>query len=54
MNASSAMFWLTVLALPSRPAGMISRSLTATSRSPVTANSRVIMIIAAQAPIDPS
>ena len=45
MIAARATFWLRAFALPKRPAEMITFSEAATSRSPVTANSRAMMTI---------
>ncbi len=53
MITARATFWLKAFALPNRPADMITSSAAATSRSPVTANSRAMMTIAAHAATSP-
>jgi hypothetical protein len=50
----TARLWAFIFALPQRLAAMISPASRATIRRPVTANSRITMIAAIQAAIEPS
>ncbi len=53
MISARATFWLRALALPKRPAEMITFSAAATRRRPVTANSRAMITIATHAATAP-
>ena len=54
MTHAIATFWLRVLSLPRLLAGITRSSRTATSRRPVTANSRVMMTMAIHADTSPT